>query len=73
MNESVDSILIGVVASLGLFYLGYKVHQDRERLRRIVGILDADHEFDVDYLLQLLDDGQLTDYKLAPISVRNDS
>jgi hypothetical protein len=73
MNESIDSILIGVVASLALVYLGYKVRQDRERLRRIVGIIDADHRFDVNYLLELVDSGQVTDYKLATIPAGHES
>lgn len=65
MNETVESVLVGVVASVALFYFGFKVRQDRERLKRIVGIIDADHQFDIGYLLQLADSGQLPDCKLA--------
>ena len=60
MNEGFGSILVGLVTAAAVAYLGFKIHQDRERLRRIVGIIDAQHSFDMDYLLQLADSGQLT-------------
>ena len=69
MNEAIDSIFVGVVASLAMVYLGIRVHQDRERLKRIVGIIDADHQSDVAYLLQLVDSGAFEHHKLAPITV----
>jgi hypothetical protein len=67
MNETVGSFVVGLVAAAGIAYLGFKIHQDRERLRRIVGIIDADHSFDMDYLFQLVDNGRLTQFIPATI------
>lgn len=63
MNETVESVLVGLVAAAALTYFGFKVRQDRERLKRIVGIIDANHQFDIGYLLKLSDSGELQDCK----------
>lgn len=62
MNETGNTVLFGLVAAAALAYLGFKVRQDRERLRRIIGIIDSEHSFDVGYLYSLADSGQLATY-----------
>lgn len=63
MNESIDSLLIGLIAAAAATYLGFKIKQDRARLRRIVGIIDKDHSFDLEYLYRLTATGQLAIYE----------
>lgn len=62
ISEPVESLVIAVLAAAGLTYLALKVRQDRDRLRRIVGIIDAEHSFDMDYLCKLVEGGQLSAY-----------
>lgn len=59
MNEWQNTILLGGLVALGGVYLTYKVEQDRARLRRIIGVLDSEQSFDLDYLLSLADGGSL--------------
>ena len=63
MNESIDSLLIGVIAAAAVTYLGFKIKQDRARLRRIVRIVDNDHSFDLGYLYRLTTTGELAIYE----------
>lgn len=65
MNESFSTALFGLVAAVAVTYLGFKVRQDRERLRKIVGIIDQEHSFDMAYLCSLADSGLLPAYDPA--------
>ena len=65
MNESISTAFFGLVAVIAVTYLGFKVRQDRERLRKIVGIIDHDHSFDMAYLCRLADSGQLSSFEPA--------
>ncbi len=65
MNESFSTAVFGLVAAVAVTYLGFKVRQDRERLRKIVGIIDREHSFDMAYLCNLADRGLLTTYDPA--------
>ncbi len=65
MNESFSTALFGLVAVVAVTYLGFKVRQDRERLRKIVGIIDQEHSFDMAYLCSLADSGLLSSYEPA--------
>lgn len=65
MNESWSTALFGLVAVVAVTYLGFKVRQDRERLRKIVGIIDREHSFDIAYLCSLADRGLLKSYEPA--------
>lgn len=67
MNESVSAMFLGLVAAVGVVYLGFKVRQDRERLRKIVGIIDQEHSFDMAYLCSLADSGLLAPYEPAAV------
>ena len=58
-----STVLFGLIAAAAVTYLGFKVSQDRERLRKIVGIIDTEHSFDMDYLLGLADGGLLSPYQ----------
>lgn len=63
MNESFSTALFGLVAVVAVTYLGFKVRQDRERLRKIVGIIDQEHSFDMAYLCSLADSGLLASFE----------
>jgi hypothetical protein len=60
VNESFSTAVFGLVAVVAVTYLGFKVRQDRERLRKIVGIIDREHSFDMAYLCNLADRGLLS-------------
>jgi hypothetical protein len=65
MNEHVNSLFFGFVAVAAVTYFGFKVRQDRKRLKRIVGVIDDTHTFELNFLLRLADSGQLSDFKTA--------
>ena len=62
MNEGVSGVLLGVIGILGLTYLGVKVRQNQRRLQKMVGVIDATHTFEIDYLFGLADGGQVQLY-----------
>ena len=62
MNESVSGVVLGIVGLLGLTYLTVKVRQNQRRLQRMVGVITAEHTFEMNYLFGLADSGQLKLY-----------
>jgi hypothetical protein len=67
MNESLSGVILGVVGFLGLTYLAIKVRQNKQRLYRMVGVIDDSHFHEIHYLLDLADAGKLTPYS-GPVS-----
>lgn len=69
MNEHVNSVFFGFVAAAAVTWFGFKVRQDRKRLKRIVGIIDDTHAFELNFLLRLADGGQLSGYEAAGVAM----
>jgi hypothetical protein len=65
MNESITGAVLGVVGFLGLTYLVVKVRQNQRRLHRLVGVIDSRHVNEVEYLMGLVDSGELVPYSAA--------
>lgn len=65
VNESLTGAVLGVVGFLGLTYLVVKVRQNQRRLHRLVGIIDSRHAHEVQYLINLVDSGELAPYAVA--------
>ena len=68
MNESIGGVVLGIVGLLGLTYLGVKVRQNQRRLQKMVGVIDARHTFETDYLFALADSGQLKPFSAGHAS-----
>lgn len=67
MNESITGAVLGVVGFLGLTYLVVKVRQNQRRLHRLVGVIDSRHSHEVQYLISLVDSGELVPYSAATV------
>lgn len=67
MNESITGAVLGVVGFLGLTYVVVKVRQNQRRLHRLVGVIDSRHAHEVQYLIGLVDSGELVPYSAATV------
>jgi hypothetical protein len=63
MNESVGGVVMGLLALAGLTYLGMKVRQNQQKMRRIVGVVDKRHVHEISQLFQMADAGELALYQ----------
>jgi len=59
MHESVSGIVLALFGAVAVTYLALKIQQNRRRLQSMVGVLDAKHRYEMDYLFELADSGQL--------------
>jgi hypothetical protein len=66
MNETVPTVIVGVLACLGLTYLAVKVRQNQQRLRRTVGVIDGRYFSEMQTLFQMADSGELQPYVPEP-------
>jgi len=65
MNESITGAVLGVVGFLGLTYLVVKVRQNQRRLHRLVGVIDSQNANEVQYLVGLVNSGELVPYSVT--------